>query len=215
MCHAPRTFVTARFVKICGVTRVEDAVFAAEEGADAIGVNLVPTSKRRVDETVARRIAEAVGSRAEVVAVVADLSLREMRNVRESTGIEWLQLHGDETVDVITEILPHAFKAVAIGDAKDVERAAGFPSERLLVDAKVTGELGGTGTTFDWSLVRGLTSTRRLILAGGLTPDNVGEAIRTVDPWGVDVASGVERAPGIKDPSKVRAFIRAVRAMER
>jgi phosphoribosylanthranilate isomerase len=207
--------VTARFVKICGVTRIEDAVFAAEEGADAIGVNLVPTSKRFVQEGVARRIAEAVGPRAMVIAVVADLSLREMRNIRKSTGIDWLQLHGSESESTLSEILPHAFKAVPIGDAKDVEHANGFSGDRLLVDAKVAGQLGGTGATFDWSLVRGLAVARRLILAGGLTPDNVADALRAVDAWGVDVASGVEGAPGVKDRGRVRAFIQAVRSLER
>jgi phosphoribosylanthranilate isomerase len=206
--------VPARFVKICGVTRVEDAVFAIEQGADAIGVNLVPTSKRYVEEAVAGRIAGAVGGRTMVVAVVADLSLRAMRSVRESTGIEWLQLHGEEPEGVLSEILPHAFKAVPIGDAKDVERAMRFPGDRVLADAKVPGQLGGTGATFDWSLVRELARARRLILAGGLTPDNVADAVRAVDPWGVDVASGVESTPRVKDRGKVRAFIEAVRGAD-
>jgi phosphoribosylanthranilate isomerase len=202
------------FLKVCGVTRTEDAVFAVDAGAHAIGVNLVPTSARRVDVSVARRIAEAVADRALVVAVVADLSVREMKSVRDSTGIEWLQLHGNESAETLREVLPHAFKAVRIGGASDVALANSFDGERLLVDAKVTGHLGGTGATFDWTLVRGLSKSRHVILAGGLTPENVREAIRVVAPWGVDVASGVEREPGIKDPMKVLAFIEAVRGAE-
>lgn len=203
---------STRFVKVCGVTRTEDAVFAVEAGAHAIGVNLVPTSSRRVDGSAAKRIVEAVSDRALVVAVVADLSVREMKNVRESMGIEWLQLHGNESAETLREALPHAIKAVRIGGASDVALADSFGGDRLLVDAKVSGHLGGTGATFDWTLVRGLAKSRNVILAGGLTPDNVREAIRVVEPWGVDVASGVEREPGIKDPMKVLAFIEAVRS---
>jgi phosphoribosylanthranilate isomerase len=202
------------FVKVCGVTRAEDAHFAVEAGAHAIGVNLVPTSPRHVDLPEAKRIAEAVARRALVMAVVADLSVDEMKRVRLSTGIDWLQLHGAESTVTLRELLPHAFKAVRIGGAADVATANSFAGEYLLVDAKVSGQLGGTGATFDWTLVRGLAKSRRVILAGGLNPENVREAIRVVAPWGVDVASGVEREPGIKDPVKVRAFIEAVRRWE-
>jgi phosphoribosylanthranilate isomerase len=203
-----------RFVKVCGVTRPEDAVFAVDAGAHAIGVNLVPTSPRRVDLPVAKRIANAVSGRATVVAVVADLSASDMKDVRESTGIEWLQLHGSESNETLREVLPNAFKAVRIGSASDVALVVSFDGDRVLVDAKVSGQLGGTGATFDWTLVRQLSKSRKVVLAGGLTPENVREAIRVVDPWGVDVASGVERDPGIKDPLKVLAFIDAVRASE-
>src|ERR1041385_669231 len=106
---------TPRFVKICGVTRVEDAVFAVEAGAGAIGVNLVPASKRCVSENVARSVAEAVRDRAMVVAVVADLPIDRLRQLRRSTGIGWVQLHGDEPPAFLTELLSHAFKAVRIG----------------------------------------------------------------------------------------------------
>jgi len=157
---------------------------------------------------------DAVSARAIVMAVVADLSNHEMRGIRESTGIAWLQLHGGESNETLLEFLPHAFKAVRIGGPSDVALADSFAGERVLVDAKVSGHLGGTGATFDWALVRRLSTSRKLILAGGLTPENVREAIRVVDPWGVDVASGVEREPGIKDPLKVLAFIEAVRGSE-
>jgi phosphoribosylanthranilate isomerase len=196
------------------VTRTEDALFAVGAGAHAIGVNLVPTSSRRVDLSAAKRIADAVSGRATVVAVVADLSVKDMKGVRASTGIEWLQLHGGESNETLREVLPDAFKAVRIGSASDVTLARSFEGERVLVDAKVSGQLGGTGATFDWTLVRDFSKSRKVILAGGLTPENVREAIRVVDPWGVDVASGVEREPGIKDPLKVLAFIAAVRASE-
>jgi len=173
----------------------------------------VPTSKRHVTDAVARDIAGAVRDRAVVVAVVADSSFERLREVREVIGIRHLQLHGGESSADVERLLPDAFKAVAIGGAKDVDRASAFPGDWLLVDAKVSGQLGGTGETFDWPLVRALAAARKLILAGGLTADNVADAVRAVDPWGVDVASGVERDPRAKDRAKVRAFIRAVRAV--
>jgi phosphoribosylanthranilate isomerase len=200
-----------RYVKICGITRVEDAALCIEAGASAIGLNFVPTSKRRVDENVARAIVDAVKGKIETVGVVADLPPAEMQRLRTEIGLDWLQLHGDEPDAVLTEMLPLAFKAVRIGDAEEARLAEAVPGDRLLADAKVSGELGGTGAHLDWFLVRRLAEDRVLILAGGLTPENVAQAIQLVRPWGVDVASGVESAPGIKDPAKVRAFVGAAR----
>jgi phosphoribosylanthranilate isomerase len=200
------------FVKVCGVVSVADALMAVDAGADALGVNLVPSSKRRVDLATARAVRDGVGERAEVIAVVADLPGEELGRIRAETGIEWLQLHGAEPPSALTPLLPRAYKAVGIATAADVELAASYGGERLLVDARVPGELGGTGHTFDWSLVARLAKGRRLILAGGLTPDNVGLAVAQLSPWGVDVASGVERSPREKDPERVRAFVRAARA---
>lgn len=202
---------TDRFVKICGITRVLDALQCVEAGASAIGLNFIPISRRRVDEDTARRIVDAVQGRVETVAVVADETAEDLRTLRSRIGVDWLQLHGRESPDELSAVLPRAFKAVRIGRPSDVSRAATFGGERLLADAHVPGELGGTGATFDWSLVAELARVRKLLLAGGLTPDNVADAIRAVDPWGVDVASGVESSSGIKDPEKVTRFILAAR----
>jgi phosphoribosylanthranilate isomerase len=199
-------------IKICGVTSPEQAVACVEAGADSVGVNFVPSSVRRVDVETAASIARAVGPRALVVGVVAGMTVEAMRALRDATGAGCLQLHGDESPDQVTALLPHAYKAVRVATAADVERAETMPGEYVLVDAKVDGALGGTGHAFDWSLVVELASRRRLVLAGGLTPDNVTRAIEGVRPWCVDVASGVESAPGVKDPAKVRAFVQAVRA---
>lgn len=196
-------------VKICGVTTVADAVAIADLGASAIGLNFVPSSKRRVDVATARAIADAVRGRVLVVGVIADLPLEEARTLVADAGLECLQLHGDEPPDALAPLLPHAYKALRIGDASDVARARTYGGDYLLVDAKVPGELGGTGHAFDWSLVTELARERRLTLAGGLRPDNVAEAIRRVRPWCVDVAGGVERAPGVKDLDLVEAFVRA------
>jgi phosphoribosylanthranilate isomerase len=199
-------------VKICGVTTAEQARACIEAGADSVGVNFVTTSIRRVGVETAAMIAQAVGSSALVVGVVAGMTVDAMRAVRERTGVGCLQLHGDESPADVAALLPHAYKAVRVATRDDVERAGAMPGDYLLVDAKVDGALGGTGQAFDWSLVVGLAARRRLVLAGGLTPDNVGRAIERVRPWCVDVASGVENAPGVKDLARVRAFVDAVRA---
>jgi len=203
---------TARYVKICGITRASDALACVEAGASAIGLNFVPGSRRRVDEPAARRIADAVRGQIEIVAVVANLSAAEMRRLRDAIGADFLQLHGEEPDEALAQVLPGAFKAVRIGDARDAAGARAVPGPRLLADAKVPGEAGGTGVAFDWTLVRELARERRLIVAGGLTPENVGAAVQAVEPWGVDVASGVEASAGIKAPERVRAFVRAARA---
>jgi phosphoribosylanthranilate isomerase len=200
-------------VKVCGLTCVEDAELAVDCGADAVGVNLISGSKRAVDLAVARRIAAQMSGRATVVAVVADLPLEELRRLRERTRVDLLQLHGSEPPEVLAALLPFAYQALRIGGPEDVARAAGYGGDRILVDAKIEGELGGTGRQFDWKLVKNLATARRLVLAGGLTPGNVAEAIRAVAPWGVDVASGVERdgQPRRKDADKLRRFMEAVR----
>ncbi len=199
-------------VKVCGVTTVAQAVACADAGVDSIGVNLVASSVRRVEVARAREIAQAVGSRVLVVAVVADLNAAAMRALRDATGVGCLQLHGDETVDEVAALLPHAYKAVRVAAPADVDVAEAMPGEYVMVDAKVTGSLGGTGHTLDWNLVKELAKRRKLVLAGGLTPDNVAAAIATCRPWCVDVASGVESAPGVKDLAKVRAFVAAAKA---
>jgi phosphoribosylanthranilate isomerase len=201
------------FVKICGITNTEDATLAVDAGADAIGVNLVRSSPRYVDELTAREIARAVAGQIEVVGVVANLSIDEMQRLRADLGIRDLQLHGDESQGTLAAILPAAYKAVRVSAAEDAASAASWPGDKLLVDAKVPGALGGTGTTFDWTLVHGLCQMRHVLLAGGLTPENVQEAIDAAGPWGVDVASGVEEArdPRRKDAAKVRAFIARAR----
>jgi len=174
-------------------------------------VNFVASSVRRIDADTARAIVRAVGSRALVVGVVAGMSVPAMRALRDATGVGCMQLHGDEAARDVAALLPHAYKAVRVETAADVAQARAMPSDYVLVDAKVEGALGGTGHAFDWSLVVDLARTRKLVLAGGLTPANVARAIEVVHPWCVDVASGVESAPGKKDPAKVRAFIEAVR----
>jgi phosphoribosylanthranilate isomerase len=199
-------------VKICGVTTAEQALACVDAGADAVGVNFVPSSPRRVDVATGAAIARAVGPRALVVAVVAGLPLAEMRALRDATGVGCLQLHGDESAADVTALLPHAYKAVRVGGPGDVALASSMPGDYVMVDAKHGAALGGTGHVVDWSLVAELAGRRRLVLAGGLRPENVAEAVAAVRPWCVDVASGVESAPGVKDLERVRAFVERARA---
>jgi phosphoribosylanthranilate isomerase len=208
--------VMSVWVKICGVTTTADALVALEAGADAVGVNLVPASRRCVDVATARAIRAAVGSRAEVILVVADRSVAELVELRATTGVDWLQLHGAEPPDALEAVLPAAYKVVHVAGASDVASAARYGGARLLCDTKVPGVLGGSGQRFDWSLVRDLVTTRDLIVAGGLRPDNVADAVRALAPFGVDTASGVEGAdPRRKDAAKVRAFVREARSAAR
>ena len=178
-------------VKVCGVTTVEQAVACVDLGVDALGVNFVASSPRRVDERLARAIVDAVGGPTLVVAVVAGMTVEAMRALVERTGVGCLQVHGDESAADVAALLPHAYKAVRVASAEDVAVAEGMPGNYVMVDAKVAGALGGTGHAFDWSLVVGLASRRKLVLAGGLTPENVRSAVELVGPWCVDVASGV------------------------
>ena len=184
-----------------------------DAGATAIGVNLVPGGPRFVDEAVARSIAHAVGKDALVVAVVRDLPVGAMLELVGRVGCGCLQLHGDEPPETLVPLLPHAYKAVAIATKDDVTLAGRYAGEYLLLDTKTETGSGGTGRVFDWSLVRELARLRKVVLAGGLTPENVAEAVRVVAPHTVDVATGVERAgrPREKDPARVRAFVAAAR----
>lgn len=205
------------YVKVCGITHIDDALAAVRAGADVLGFNRITASKRYLDDTGIREIITELGRRGLApvcVAVVADLAPADAARLIEELGVNRVQLHGDEPAAHIDAIGPAAFKAVRIADAADVARAARFPGRPLLVDAKVEGQLGGTGRSVDWPLVEPLARVRPLVLAGGLTPDNVAQAVRIVRPWAVDVASGVE-TPGDarrKDAEKMRRFVDAARA---
>ena len=198
-------------VKICGVTTVDDAVRCAEMGADAIGLNFWSESPRHTDVEAARHIVDALGDRVETVGVFVDFDLSQIRTILQKTGISWAQMHGNESPELVDALLPCAYKAIGVKDASAVELARRYPGEHLLLDASQPGMPGGTGRTFDWSIAAAVARERKLTLAGGLTPDNVAEAVRVVKPFRVDVASGVESTPGRKDPVLVRAFVEAAK----
>jgi phosphoribosylanthranilate isomerase len=199
-------------VKICGLTTVDDAVRCIEAGADAIGLNFWPGSARCVDVSRAGQIVEASRDRAAMVGIFVDFALDQVREILRETGIRWAQLHGEEPPELLAALLPNAYKAIGVKDGSAIELARTYPGEHLLLDASVPGMSGGTGRTFDWEIAAAVAKERKLTLAGGLTTDNVAEAVRTVRPFRVDVASGVEYAPGRKDPALVRRFVAAAKS---
>ena len=139
-------------VKICGLTTVDDAVRCIEAGADAIGLNFWPRSPRYVDIPTARAIVQATGDRATMVGVFVDLTLEQVREILRETGVLWAQLHGDESPELVAELLPTAYKAIGVKDGSAIELSRRYPGEHLLLDASVPGMPGGTGRTFDWDI---------------------------------------------------------------
>jgi phosphoribosylanthranilate isomerase len=199
------------FVKICGVTSEEDALLAVALGADAVGFVFAP-SPRQVQP---RRVAEIVRRLPPDVLTVGvfrdELPARVIAVVNEA-GLRVAQLHGRETAEdtrTVRAQVPLVFKAFVAGDPH-LDRFDDYGADVALIDSPAP----GSGQMFDWALAEGAPSNRRVLLAGGLTPDNVADAIARVQPWGVDVASGVEREPGHKDPARLRAFITAAKQAE-
>src|SRR5262245_55951746 len=183
-------------VKICGVTTVEDAELSVAAGADAIGLNFFAGSPRCIDSGRARLIADAIAGRALVVGVFVDAGYELIAEFRDRCGLGCVQLHGAEAPELLARFLPHAYKAVRVGGVESLAEARAFGGEHILLDAYVPGVAGGTGARFDWRLAAELARERKVTLAGGLDPSNVAQAVATVQPFCVDVASGVESAPG-------------------
>lgn len=198
-------------VKICGVTTAEDALLAAHAGAFAIGFNFHPRSPRCIEPAAAARIAAVLPREVWRVGVFVDRTRADLERIAAAADLTALQLHGDEPAELCRGWSMPVIKAGRVRERTDVERLLAYPVELILVDAYVEGVPGGTGARLDWSLLEGFERTR-LILAGGLTPENVGEAVRAVRPFAVDVASGVEARPGHKDPDKVKRFIHHAQA---
>lgn len=201
----------ALLIKICGVTTAEDAAMAVEAGAGAIGVNLWPGSKRHVGPEAARAVLSAVPPGVLKVGVFVNAPAAEISRAFDELGLDRAQLHGDEqAADYAALDSARLVKAVRVRDAASIAAAAGWAPATWLYDAFVDG-FGGGGVAAPWPIIA-RAARRPFLLAGGLTPDNVAAAIRATHPDGVDVASGVERRPGAKDPAKVAAFVAAARA---
>jgi phosphoribosylanthranilate isomerase len=197
------------FVKICGITDPADAEVAVGAGADAVGMIFAP-SRRYVDLDQARAIAAVVPDHVLLVGVFRDHLVREVLETVEAVGLRAVQLHGSETPRTsqqVHEHVPVLIRALAAGDPQLAEIDE-HGADVVLLDAPTP----GAGVAFDWALVGDLTRRHRILLAGGLRPDTVTDAIAQVQPWGVDVASGVEARPGRKDPDAVRAFVTAAKA---
>lgn len=197
------------FVKICGITNEEDALVSVALGADAVGFVFAPSLRQMAPQKV-RDIARRLPPEVLTVGVFRDEAKERVVETVSQTGLRCAQLHGKETIDDtlwVKERVPYVFKAFSVGDPA-AKRADRFAADVILVD----GTNPGSGEVFDWELVGEVPIVQRLMLAGGLTPENVAGAINSVHPWGVDVSSGVESQPGRKDPLKLRSFIAAARA---
>ena len=198
-------------IKICGITSPEDALLCVDAGADALGLNFYPPSPRYITVSRAREIVAAVPPFVFLVGLFVDEDLSEVQRIMDETGLHIAQFHGSESPEVLERYGRPAIKAFRIQRAEDLKPMKDFPAATFLLDTYYKGLPGGTGETFDWDLAQGAARENRIILAGGLTPENVADAIRLVRPFAVDVASGVEPSPGKKDPSLVHRFVEAVR----
>ena len=216
------------WVKICGTTSLEDARLAVEAGADALGF-VFAESPRRVTAEAARAIIAGLPSQVQKVGVFVNEAAERIHAIVTEAGLTAVQLHGDESIEFARQLFPcqgsrrscRIFKAIPVRSGFEARAREFIRGENkvdaLLLDSYAESARGGTGRTFDWRLASAAAPRlrSRLILAGGLDAMSVGEAIRLLKPWGVDVVSGVEREPGKKDPEKVRAFIAAVRQADK
>lgn len=203
-------------IKICGIKTIPDALAAVDAGPDLIGFNFYPKSPRYVEVGMVRNIMSVMRRIGKVtcVGVFVNASVAEILATMDTLGLNLAQLHGDETPEMLKALDGKAFKAFR-GIPENINGFERQDAPAFLVDAAVKGVYGGSGVTADWDGAAALAKKFPLLLAGGLTPENVAEAVRRVQPWGVDVASGVESAPGVKDPGKMKAFVQAVRDSEK
>lgn len=203
-------------VKICGIKTIEAAQVASEAGTDFLGFVFAP-SKRRIQPEVAKRIAQAIPSHIKKVGVFVNDSVAHMLEIGAQVGLDIIQLHGDEPTEVAGQLIKESYQVIRAISADRLDRFTQekfYPYDYVLIDSPPKTFRGGSGETFNWEILNDLPIDRRkLILAGGLTPENVQEAIQIVKPAGVDVSSGVE-TNGIKDHQKIKAFLRHARFAE-
>ena len=203
-------------IKFCGITSLDDAKLAVEAGAWAIGLIRFAGSPRRCELPEAERIARALRRQVEICGVFVNAPLDEVAAVADGVGLTMVQLHGDEGPAFCAEVARRTgakvVKAARVRSGADIASLERFHTDFHLLDAHRSGRWGGTGETFDWELVHRRRTDTPFVLSGGLTPENVGAAIAATSPFAVDVASGTEDRPGVKDPEKLRAFAAAVAA---
>ncbi len=199
-------------IKLCGITTLDDALAACEAGADALGFVLAPEARAR-NRYISRDDAAAIIARlpafVTTVGVVVNEPLERLRG--DAALFDRLQLHGDETPEFCAALGPRAYKAFQVGPTTTEDVMADYPGAVCLLDAWAPDSRGGTGRVCDWDFAARAARTRKVILAGGLTPDNVAEAVRRVRPYAVDASGGVEAAPGKKDHDRIRSFINNAR----
>ncbi|MFO8007089.1 MAG: phosphoribosylanthranilate isomerase [Candidatus Brocadiia bacterium] len=195
-------------VKICGVTSPRDALMAAAAGADAVGFNFFPPSPRYVEPDWARAMRMALPPFVAAVGVFVDRSPERVRDIMRHCRLDYAQLHGHESPQVVEKLKEfRIIKAVRVRDEDDLSELERYDVDAFLLDAYVEDQPGGTGSTFDWDLARQASARAKLLLAGGLTPNNVAKAVHTARPYAVDVASGVEEEPGVKSRDLVTDFV--------
>lgn len=200
-------------VKVCGVTREADAVLAVSLGAAAIGFIFWPRSPRAITPAAARSVHAQLPPFVSRVGVFVNASPAEVAEATRIAGLDVVQLHGDEPVEAYVDAGARVMKVATLETTADVERVLAWPSwVTPLVDAVDRERRGGTGRVADWALAAQVAAMRPTVLAGGLTAENVGEAVARVRPWAVDVSSGVEDAPGVKSPVRLRAFFASLAA---
>jgi len=218
-------------IKICGIKTLKDALAAIDAGADYLGFNFYPQSVRFIEKETCAEITSVLKRehpQIKLVGVFVNSTVDDVKNILETCSLDLAQLHGDETPEMLNALNGKAFKAIRL--TSESAETSVYPflksatksvpiresvtesvdSPAMLIDAAVKGVYGGSGVTADWSAAAELAKKYPLLLAGGLTPENVADAVRQVRPWGVDTASGVESAPGEKDAGKMKAFVQAV-----
>jgi phosphoribosylanthranilate isomerase len=197
-------------VKVCGITSLEDALVAVEAGAHALGFVFAP-SLRQIDPETASRIISRLPPFVTRVGVFVDGPLARVKEVMAGCSLDLAQLHGEESPEYCQELFPRAVKAFRVRDDGVLSQLPLYRLAAYLLDSYVPGVAGGSGRTFDWEIALQARKFGPIILSGGLNPENVRQAIEKVQPYGVDVSTGVEKSPGKKDPAKLRAFFKAVR----
>ncbi len=197
-------------VKICGITRAEDAEAAVELGASAVGFIFVNNSPRYLDPERAKKIIQRLPPFVTPVGVVLHVSRPEALALVANSGVRCLQVHENEHAPEIADLPVPSYTVFRVSSRFQVDVLRGLKAGTFMLDTYIDGTLGGTGKTFDWNVAVEAKQYGRLILSGGLKPENVGDAIRTVRPYAVDVSSGIERSPGVKDYKKMEAFFKAV-----
>ncbi len=195
-------------IKICGITNLEDALAAAELGADAVGFVLYPNSPRCVRPSLAKTIISKLPPYVTTVGVFADQDGKEILDIIEECGFDLVQLQGGESPEFCQRLGPRVVKAIRVKDQNSIECMATYSVRAFVLDTYRENQFGGTGERFDWGLALQARQYGRIILAGGLTPENVREAVAKVQPYGVDVSSGVEQRVGKKDHTKIEKFIK-------
>jgi phosphoribosylanthranilate isomerase len=199
------------FVKVCGITRLDDAEAAVAAGARALGFVIWPSSPRFIDPHRARAIVAALPPFVTSVGVFVNQPIEYINGVASLVRLGAVQLHGDETPDHLSRIARPVVKAIGLNDLTADDAADGWPARvTVLLDVHDPRRRGGTGHTVDWTIASAIAARRPAMLAGGLTADNVAEAVARVRPFGIDVSSGVERSPGIKDHGRIRALFEAL-----